>query len=192
MKFASTLPFALVAVLAAGCSQKPPAPAEAAQVGPVAAASIQEIMKAIVEPASNGVWKTPASISDPAAKATAAQKEADWLAVRHAAVALSESANLLVLPGRQTVATGGKIQDEGLAGNLPSAEIQKRIAADPARFGRHAKALQDATLETLAAIDARNIDALIDKGGKIDEACEACHKEYWYPPAASGAAAAAN
>jgi hypothetical protein len=191
MKIASATSAVLVMVLA-GCSQKSPAPAEAPPVGPVAVASIQEIMKAVVEPASNGVWKPPASISDPEAKATPAQKDADWLAVRHAAVTLSESANLLVMPGRKTVAAGGKIQDEGLAGNLPSAEIQKLIESDPAEFRKYAKALQDATLETMTAIDAKNADVLTEKGGKIDEACEACHLKYWYPPAPSGSSAQAK
>jgi hypothetical protein len=92
------------------------------------------------------------------------------------------------MPGRRTVAAGGKIQDEGQAGNLPSAEIQKLIESDPGEFRKYAKALQDATLETMTAIDAKNADALIEKGGKIDEACEACHLKYWYPPAASSAA----
>jgi cytochrome c556 len=184
MKTAALASVVMLGLLAA-CSQKPAAPEQAPPARPVGIASVQEIMKAMVEPASNGVWKPPESISDPAAKATPAQKDADWLAVRHAAVALTETANLLVMPGRKTVAAGGKIQDEGLQGNLPSAEIQKRIEADPAKWARFAKELQDATLETLPAIDARNIDALTDKGGRIDEACEACHKEYWYPPTAS-------
>ncbi|MGZ3275133.1 MAG: hypothetical protein ACXU82_15140 [Caulobacteraceae bacterium] len=192
MKLASAVSIALAVVLA-GCSQKPPATTvEAPAAGPAAVASIQEIMKAVVEPASNGVWKLPASINDPESKATQAQKDADWLNVRHAAVALSESANLLVMPGRRTVAAGGKIQDEGQAGNLPSADIQKLIESDPAEFRKYAKGLQDATLETMAAIDAKNADALTEKGGKIDEACEACHLKYWYPPAASGSAPAAK
>jgi cytochrome c556 len=189
MKSVITISLALAAILA-GCSQKPQPPAEAAPVGPVPAASIQEIMKAVVEPASNGVWKPPESINDPASKATQTEKDAAWLAVRHAAVTLSESANLLVVPGRKTVAAGGKIQDEGQAGNLPSAEIQKLIEGDPAAFAKYAKALQDATLETMTAIDAKNADALTEKGGRIDEACEACHLKYWYPPAASGSGAA--
>jgi hypothetical protein len=92
------------------------------------------------------------------------------------------------MPGRRTVASGGKIQDEGQAGNLPSAEIQKLIEADPAAFRKYAKALQDATLETMTAIDAKNIDALTETGGKIDEACEACHLKYWYPGPPSSAA----
>jgi hypothetical protein len=195
MKLVSLASLALVAMLA-GCGQKPQtkaeAPAQAPPAGPVAAASIQEIMKAVLEPASNGVWKPPASINDPASKAPQAQKDADWLAVKHAAVSLAESANLLVVPGRKTVAAGGKIQDEGLAGNLPSAEIQKLIESDPAAFARYAKALQDATLETMAAIDAKDIDALTEKGGKIDEACEACHLKYWYPGNAQSSASSAT
>jgi hypothetical protein len=186
MKISIPMSIGLVAVLAA-CSPKQEASAPAKPAGPAAAASIQEIMKAVVEPASNGVWKPPESISNPDSTASRAQKDADWLAVRHAAVTLSESANLLVVPGRRTVAQGGKIQDEGLAGNLRSADIQKLIESDPAEFARYAKGLQDATLETMTAIDARNADALTEKGGKIDEACEACHLKYWYPPAAPSA-----
>jgi cytochrome c551/c552 len=191
MKTAGLASVVLLSLLAA-CSPRPPARDEVPPPGPVAVASIQEIMKAIVEPGSNGVWKPPPSISDPASKATAAQKDADWLAVRHAAVVLAESANLVAMPGRKTVSAGGKIQDEGQSGNLPSAEIQKLIESDPVSFRRYAKALQDATLETMTAIDAKNADALVEKGGKIDEACEACHLKYWYPPPASGAAPAAK
>jgi hypothetical protein len=37
----------------------------------------------------------------------------------------------------------------------------------------------------LDAIDAKDPQRLFDVGGEIDEACEACHLVYWYPPSAT-------
>jgi len=64
---------------------------------------------------------------------------------------------------------------------LSSAEIERRIAADSTAFGAFARGLERATQAALAAIDARNAQALLEAGGTIDEACEACHVTYWYP-----------
>jgi cytochrome c556 len=66
-------------------------------------------------------------------------------------------------------------------GELASAEIERRIAADPAAFATFASGLERAAQGALAAIDARNAQGLMDAGGTIDEACEACHVTYWYP-----------
>ena len=37
--------------------------------------------------------------------------------------------------------------------------------------------------ESLAAIDAKDPQALFNVGGKIDETCENCHSTFWYPNA---------
>ena len=34
----------------------------------------------------------------------------------------------------------------------------------------------------LKAIEAKDVQALFDVGEAIDEACEHCHRHYWYPP----------
>jgi len=36
-------------------------------------------------------------------------------------------------------------------------------------------------LKALKAVDAKDPAALIDAGAALDEACEACHRTYWYP-----------
>jgi redox-regulated HSP33 family molecular chaperone len=33
----------------------------------------------------------------------------------------------------------------------------------------------------LKAIESKNVQGLLDAGEGIDEACENCHKQYWYP-----------
>jgi len=49
------------------------------------------------------------------------------------------------------------------------------------RMAQFARNLQDAGLKALSAIEAKDTQGLMDAGGTIDEACEACHVTYWYP-----------
>jgi hypothetical protein len=66
-------------------------------------------------------------------------------------------------------------------GELSHAEIQQRIDTTHDAFRQFARNLQDAGLRALAAITAKDAQGLLDAGGTIDEACEACHVTYWYP-----------
>ncbi|MEE2613532.1 MAG: hypothetical protein VX975_06895, partial [Acidobacteriota bacterium] len=49
--------------------------------------------------------------------------------------------------------------------------------------------LHDAGVVMLDAVRARDVDALLDGGDRLDVACENCHSRFWYPdnPAGSGA-----
>ena len=60
-------------------------------------------------------------------------------------------------------------------------DIQKAIDKNPALFARHALRLRQTATQALAAIDKRDAAALFDVGGDIDQACENCHRKYWYP-----------
>ena len=33
----------------------------------------------------------------------------------------------------------------------------------------------------LKAVDAKNVEGIVDAGDKLDKACETCHLKYWYP-----------
>jgi cytochrome c556 len=59
--------------------------------------------------------------------------------------------------------------------------MQRLIDSNPGAFARRARVLKSAALKALAAIDAEDADALMNAGGLIDQACEACHLVYWYP-----------
>jgi hypothetical protein len=41
--------------------------------------------------------------------------------------------------------------------------------------------LRNAALEVLEVVKKKDVDGLFPAGGDLDEACEACHLEYWYP-----------
>ena len=182
---------AILGALLAGCAPKPAAEADKAAApaaaGPVLAASIHEIMQSEVAPNADILWKSVGSVNN---KEVKPETDEDWQKLRHAAITLSEVPNLLVMDGRQVVKAGAKVQDEGQEGNLPAAEMQTRIAADRASFVMLAKGLQDAAVKAVAAVDAKNVDAISEVGGAIDEACEACHVKFWYPATAAAAAAA--
>jgi len=97
--------------------------------------------------------------------------------VHQSALALIDAVDSLVARGRRVAS----IEKEPGPGELRVAEIQRRIDANPASFARHARALKTAAQKALAAIDVRDADGLLNAGGLIDAACEACHVVYWYP-----------
>lgn len=147
-------------------------------------ASFQEIMLALVNPSATDLWNAVSTQST--AEGVIEHKpttDEQWLELRHQALILIESGNLLLLKNRPIVTRGAKIKDQDLPGILGPAEIRRRMDADPARLARLLHALQGSAEQALAAIDKKDADALTDAGGEIDEACEACHKTYWYPDA---------
>lgn len=155
-----------------------------APAGLTTPASIQELMRSVINPSVNVLWSPPPSIADPEkTKAPQAQIDEDWQSLRRAAIALSEVPNLLVIPGRRAADPTAKMQDEGQQGNLSRQQIEKAIRANPAQFRAFARNLQVTALATLAAVDKKSPDGLLEAGGRIDEACEACHKVFWYPNA---------
>ena len=112
----------------------------------------------------------------------APQTNADWATLRRHAVLLAEAPNLLVVKDRPVAVKGGKVADEGSPGILTTLQIQKAIADDPASFAAAARRLQASAEKMVLAIDRKDVAAVELVGGEIDEACEACHTRYWYPP----------
>lgn len=157
---------------------------------PEPGASIQEIMRVLVDPAADSLWdsvSTTSSIAGIEEKRPATP--AQWEEQRRHALRLIEGANLLLVRGRPVVAAGRTVEDAQLAAVLAPAAIDARIAADPARFAQRAKVLKVAALAALKATQARDAQQLMQAGAALDEACEQCHLAYWYPnggpPAAS-------
>lgn len=160
-----------------------PLPAGAVKPSPfILTATIQDIMASIVDPSADYLWESVSIISTAEGiEEHQPRTVSEWMEVRHRAITLIEATNLLSMEGRRVVEEGKHLEDEGLEGNLTSAEIQELIDDDPASFVAFAHALNAATLQALKAIDEKDVDAFFDAGGAIDMACEACHQKYWYP-----------
>jgi cytochrome c556 len=161
-----------------------------------------------IDPSADAIWDSVAFIATTTGTEDRQPRtDEEWKAVRTSAITLSEAANLLSMPGRSVAASKNHSAGQPAAGMLPAAEsqsdqhqaadsqsgepvglgelppaqIQQRIDADHASFAQFARILQDAALKALAAIDAKDPQGLMDAGGVIDQACEACHMTYWYP-----------
>jgi cytochrome c556 len=160
------------------CSSKTPTSAVATPQQKQLTATIQELMLGKIDPAADALWDSVAFIESPSGTEDRRPRtDSEWRAVRTHAISLVEAAKLLRVPGRR-VKSGNSAAGHG---ELSSAEIQERIDTNQDGFVGFAGLLQDAGLKALTAIDARNAQALMDAGGVIDEACEACHATYWYP-----------
>jgi hypothetical protein len=169
----------IVVVWVAACSPEKPTVAVADPQQFHLTATIQELMDGQIDPSADALWDSVAYIASKSGiEDRQPRTDAQWHAVRLHAVELIEATNLLIMPGRR--ANGGGESPVGLD-ELSPAEIQQRIDASHDNFVRFAGVLQEAGLRALAAIDAKDVQGLMDAGGVIDEACEACHVTYWYP-----------
>jgi hypothetical protein len=143
-------------------------------------ATIKDIMDAIVDPSADVVWESVQTIVTPAGVDERSPKtDEEWTNVRRGAIRVVEGTNLLMMPGRHVARPGEKSETPGV--ELEPEEIEANINKDRAQWNRLAKGLYDTSMEALKAIDAKDANALIDIGGRMDMACENCHTAYWYP-----------
>jgi len=143
-----------------------PTPRAAAPATPKIEATMLQLMRGIVYPASNVVFEAQGDLSkltpapDPSVSPNLLTSTyGGWTAVENAALALSESANLIALPGR-------------LCSNGKPAPVQR---ADWIKF---VQGLRSAGLAAYKAAQTKNADAMVDVSGTVTEACSACHDVY--------------
>ena len=169
----------LLVAAVAGCqSQGAPAPAAApaaAPTGPVAKpyATLAQMMRAIPFPNSNIIFDT--QTKDPAAATKAVDKSstaaaggatgvystvyAGWQQVENSALALSETATLLMMPGRKC--------ENGLPVPLEQENFRKAV-----------QGLIDAGQVAYKAALTKDLDKMVDASGTVSDACAACHEKY--------------
>jgi hypothetical protein len=146
-------------------------------------ATVKDIMDSIVDPNADFVWDSvEVVVTIEGTEEKAPKTDDDWKALRRHAIALLEASNLLLVPGRQIAKPGEKAEDARV--DLEPEEIEARIKQDPAAWAVGAHGLHDATLESLKAIEARDVKGLLNAGDALDQSCETCHRKYWYrvPP----------
>lgn len=171
-------------VLIAAC-QKPSGTTAAAAPAPpppeyVPTATVKDLMQSVVDPNADVVWLAVTTVqSAKGTVETAPKTDEDWAKVRHGAIALTEAANLLMVPGRHVARPGEKSETPGV--ELEPAEMEALINKDLAAWRTRAHGLHEAGLAALQAIDAKDANKLFEVGEQIERACEGCHSQYWYP-----------
>lgn len=177
--------FIFICVIAALLVTQRPVPVPApAVVAPVQTpiATVREVMSGIVDPTSSVLFNAVAeSVGDGGPIETAPKNDEEWAVVANNALSLAEAGNLLKVAGRHVAATA----DLDKRGDDPAAllprEIEAKIAADPAAWGKYVDGLTAVSVEAWKMAKAHDKDGLFKVGGEIDGACESCHLKYWYP-----------
>jgi hypothetical protein len=142
-------------------------------------ATIQDLMDSEIDPTADFIWGSVGTIITAAAvEHRQPRTEEEWKELRRKTITLVEATNLLLIPGRHVA--NEEFPSAG-PGVLSSAEIERKLAADPSRFDAFALGLREVALRELLAIDHRDVAALSAAGEALDNACEACHVANWYP-----------
>jgi hypothetical protein len=114
------------------------------------------LMEAIVDPQADLIWQSVKTVvSETGAKEFRPQTDAEWAQVLHAAVSVTEAGNLLMMAPR---------------------------ARDTENWTKASQALVDGGSHALRAAQAKNPDMLFEAGAELYEACNACHRQYHWPP----------
>jgi cytochrome c556 len=128
--------------------------------------TIKDLMDGIVDPAADTIWDSVAT------------KAEEWTTVRRSAIQLLEASNLLQIPGRH-VAKPGEQNNQGI--ELQPDQIETLINQDRQAWITLAHGLHDAATLAINAADAMDPGKVLESGEQIDNACEHCHQQYWYP-----------
>ncbi len=173
-------PSALLGVLSLAACSPPPAAESTPAPAYKPVATLQEIMKAVIDPNIDAIWNSVASISSAEGEEERRpQSDEDWQRLHQHALNVAEAGNLLLIESRP-VAKAGVETSTGGAELSPQA-IQDLIASQRGAFNANALALQDAAQLLIAAIEQKNVEELERAGGEVERACEQCHSQFWYP-----------
>jgi hypothetical protein len=171
-----------------GCSTKPASesqppdkkPALIGEITPVV--SVKELMESMIDPIADNIFD--AVWWDNTAKGVVEHRpttDEDWEKVKVGAVTMVEGIELLKVP-RPWTPPGDVNNSLGPhPPELSPTQIQAKLDKDPVLWTAKIQALRNVGLEVLEIVKKKDANALWQAGGDLDDACEACHLEYWYP-----------
>jgi hypothetical protein len=181
----------LIATVAACSSSKgTPTPAQSTVAPPTAVlwgdlkpvVSVKELMKYMIDPVSDNIFNAVGTtVTKRGVVDVEPRTEEDWDKIRTGAVSLAEGAYLLKIrrpftpPGDENASTGPE------AVELSPAQITAKVERDPVEWNARIEALRNVALEALDVAKRKDVKELWDVGENLENACEACHRSYWYP-----------
>jgi hypothetical protein len=163
--------FAMVGI----CHAQSPAPtgakvakgSSAAAMKPEVVADLRQLMRGVLFPNSNVIFfaqeedptKVPPAKDPSLSPNPLASTYGGWAAVENSAKALSEAANLLILPGRKC------------ANGLP-------VPIGNPDWAKFVQGLREASAETYKAAQSKNMDNILTAAGDLSTACSNCHDKW--------------
>jgi hypothetical protein len=142
---------------------KPTTGAQAPQVY----ANLLQLMRGILFPNSNAIFyaqeddpaKVPPAKDPSLSPNPLASTYGGWADVENSAKALSEAANLLILPGRKC------------ANGLP-------VPISNPEWAKFVQGLRDTSAEAYKAAQSKNMDNVVTAAGDLSTACSNCHDKW--------------
>jgi len=178
----------IASLVLSGCSSpKPtsvppaaPAPTLWGDMKPVV--SVKELMRDMIDPLADNIFDAVKVETTRSGTVEHLPKtDADWEKIRVGAVTLAEGIYLLKVP-RPFAPPGDENNSQGAdASELSPAQIRAKLEADPVLWNAKIEALRNVGLEVLEIVKNRKADELWEAGDNLDQACESCHLQYWYP-----------
>jgi len=153
-----------------------------------AGTNLHRLMKNIVSVQTQAIWDVGNHAQDDDGNPDASKiKPADWNRLLRAGQQVKQAAQFLAETDHVTVAARGEaIEDEEDPGAFNAARVQSTIDANPGAFRAFASALVAPMDEVLTAARTKDALKLADISGRLDEVCENCHKQFWYPDQKTG------
>lgn len=179
--------FMSLVVIVSACSKSTPPPTPAtttsAETPMVPVGTVKDVMKGIVDPTSKAIWDAVGTESGKNGIVEKAPKtDEEWAVVEHNALSLAEAANLLKVPGRHmALPEQANAKTAPDAPELTPAQIEEKVNKDRGAWDSKADALRMTATKAITAAKAHDKDGILNVGEEIDNACESCHKVYWYP-----------
>lgn len=146
------------------------------------AVSVKELMHDMIDPASDFIFDAVGTIVTRKGRVERIPRtDADWDRIRIGAVTLAEGVYLLKIP-RPFTPPGDENNSAGPEQyELAPAQIKAKLEADPVLWNAKIEALRNVGFEVIELVKRKDVDELWDAAENLDQACEACHLEYWYP-----------
>lgn len=168
---------AFVLLYITGTAQTPPRDRQTSSAKTAAAsagrpeANLAQVMRGILLPNSNVIFfaqsNNPADVKPAADPSSAtdplASSYGGWTAVENSALALSEAARLLTVPGR--LCSNGR-----------------PVPLSNPDWGKFVQGLRAAGLTAYKAAQTKNQDKMLDAAGDVSTACSDCHNRYREKP----------
>ena len=150
--------------------------------------NLHDLMKDVVAVQTQVIWDVGNQAQDDHGNPDATKLKADdWSRIVSAGDKVRQAAQTLAETDHVAVAApGAKLGDQGNPGALGVKEMQAAIDADPAGFRALAQALDVSMGQVVAAAKAKDAPSLFDVSGGLDQVCENCHMQFWYPEQKTG------
>jgi hypothetical protein len=180
---------ALALVSAASCSRsKTVPPAGTAGTAPAAlwgdlkpVVSVKELMKYMIDPVADNIFNAVGTtVTKEGIVDVEPKSDEDWDKISFGAVSLAEASHLLKIR-RPFAPPGDENNGARPTVELSPAQMTAKVERDPVEWNARIEALRNVALEALDVVRRKDVKELWDVGENLDNACEACHRSYWYP-----------